>query len=90
MRRTQYVCAECGRYEMVADRVLGFASHQMTPRLSFMVALCGASWSYQIASAFLTFLLGVEVCAKTVANLTRSAATQPPPLAPVGSRCRLG
>jgi hypothetical protein len=82
LKRTQYVCDDCGRYEVVADRILGFESHQMTPRLAVMVALCGASWSYQIASAFLTFLLGVEVGAKTVANLTRSRATQPPPLGP--------
>jgi hypothetical protein len=54
----------------------------MTPRLATMVALCGASWSYPVASAFLTFFLGVEVCAKTVCNLICSEATKPLPLAP--------
>ena len=67
--RTQYVCSACGQYEGVADRVLDIGSHRMTPRLSSMVALCGASGSYPVASAFLTFFLGVEVCPKTVCNL---------------------
>jgi hypothetical protein len=80
--RTQYVCIECGQYEVVADRVLGIESPRMPPRLATMVALCGASWSYPVASAFLTFFLGVEVCTKTVCNLTCGDATQPAPLAP--------
>lgn len=80
--RTQYVCIACGQYEVVADRVLGIGSPRMTPRLATRVALCGASWSYPVASAFLTFFLGVEVCAKTVCNLTGSEATKPLPLGP--------
>jgi hypothetical protein len=88
--RTQYVCTECGQYEVVADRVLGVESPRMTPRLATMVALCGASWSYPVASAFLTFFLGVEVCAKTVCNLICSEATKPLPRPLTRSRRPLG
>jgi hypothetical protein len=80
--RTQYVCTECGQYEVVADRVLGIESPRMSPRLATIVALCGASWSYPVASAFLTLFLGVEVCTKTVCNLSCRDATKPLPLAP--------
>lgn len=80
VERTPYVCSECGRFEVVADRELGLVSHQMTPRLAVMVALCGASWSYQVASAFITFFLGIGVSTKTVANVTRNQAMRPDPL----------
>ena len=82
LERTQYVCSGCGKYEAVVDRVLGIESHRMTPRLAVLVALCGASWSYQVASAFITFFLGIEVSAKTVSNVTRSETTQPAALPP--------
>ena len=52
----------------------------MTPRLAIVTALCGASWSYQVASAFLDFLLGVRVCAKTVENVRCDERLQPSPL----------
>ena len=80
VNRTQYVCEECGRFEMVADRELGLGGHQLTPRLGVMVAMCGASWSYQVAAAFIKFFLGVEISAKTVANVTRDEAMRPEPL----------
>lgn len=65
----------------MADQLLGLNSHQLTPRLAVRVALCGASWSYSVASAFLSFFLGVELCPKTVSNLTCSGAARPAPLA---------
>lgn len=65
---------------MVADSVLGFVGHRMTPRLAIITALCGASWSYEVASAFLDFLLGVSVSAKTVENVSCDERLQPAPL----------
>jgi hypothetical protein len=65
---------------MVADRVLGLVHHQMTPRLALMAALCGASWSYEVAAAFLAFFLGVKLCAKTIENVTCNEQLQPQPL----------
>lgn len=82
LRRTQYYCPECESYEVVADRALGFLDRQLTPRLAVVTALCGASWSYPVAAAFLEFLLQVKLCAKSVANLTRDARLLPAPLAP--------
>jgi hypothetical protein len=66
LSRNQYYCPECHCYPHVADSQLGLLGRKMTPRLALVVALCGASWSYEVASAFLQFLLGVEVAAKTV------------------------
>jgi hypothetical protein len=34
LARNQYWCPHCDSYEMVADRVLGFVGHRMTPRFS--------------------------------------------------------
>jgi hypothetical protein len=66
LSRHQYSCPTCHAYPSPADAQLGLIGRQMTPRLALVVALCGASWSYSVASAFLDFLLGVEVSAKTV------------------------
>src|SRR5262249_48243840 len=70
LSRSQYYCPTCDTYSYVADRFLGLFNHRMTPRLAIVTALCGASWSYEVASAFLDFLLGVSVCANTVENVT--------------------
>lgn len=70
LSRHQYFCAGCRTYSSLADVQLGLIGRQMTPRLALVVALCGASWSYAVASAFLDFLLGVEVSAKTVELVT--------------------
>lgn len=78
--RHQYYCPDCQRYEMVADSVLGLVGHRMTPRLALIMALCGASWSYAVAAAFLHFLLGVSVSAKTVENVSCDERLQPAPL----------
>ena len=80
--RQQYYCPHCETYQMMADSVLGLVGHRMTPRLALIMALCGASWSYEVASAFLHFLLGVEVSAKTVENVSCDERLQPAPLAP--------
>jgi hypothetical protein len=81
LARNQYWCPHCASYEMVADRVLGFVGHRMTPRLALVTALCGASWSYEVAAAFLHFLFGVKLCAKTVENVSCDERLQPMPLA---------
>ncbi|HXG91610.1 MAG TPA: hypothetical protein VNN73_04480 [Blastocatellia bacterium] len=70
LSRHQYVCPACHRYSTIADSPLGLIGRKMTPRLALVVALCGASWSYAVASAFLDFLFGVEVSAKTVELVT--------------------
>jgi hypothetical protein len=79
--RNQYYCPGCGNYQMVADRVLGWVGHQMTPRLAVVTALCGASWPYEVAGAFLSFLLGVSLSPKTVQNVTCDQRSLPKPLA---------
>jgi hypothetical protein len=66
----------------VADRILGLVNHQMTPRLTMLTALAGASWSYEVAAAFLAFFLGVQLCAKTIENVTTNEPLQPEPLPP--------
>lgn len=78
--RHQYVCRRCDRYVMVADQELGLIGHRMTPRLAVVVALCGASWSYEVAAAFLHFLWGVSLSAKTVQNVSTDERLQPTPL----------
>jgi len=70
LSRNQYFCPPCQTYTTIADSQLGLVGRKMTPRLALVVALCGASWSYAVASAFLDFLLGVEVSAKTVELVT--------------------
>ena len=80
LARNQYWCPHSDSYEMVADRVLGFVGHRMTPRLAIVTALCGASWSYEVAAAFLHFLFGVQLCAKTVENVSCDERLQPKPL----------
>jgi hypothetical protein len=70
LSRNQYFCSNCHSYPTIADSQLGLVGRKMTPRLALVVALCGASWSYEVASAFLDFLLGVEVAAKTVELVT--------------------
>jgi hypothetical protein len=45
-----------------------------------MVALGGASWSYEVGAAFLAFFLGVKLCPKTIENVTSSEPLQPEPL----------
>src|SRR5919204_3366521 len=77
LQRTQYYCRACERYEAVADRELGFCSRHLTPRLAIATALCGASWSYGVGSAFLEFLLQVKLCAKSVENVTSEAQLRP-------------
>lgn len=78
--RNQYYCAGCDTYEYVADRVLGLVSHRITPRLALMTALCGASWSYEVGSAFLEFFLGVRLSASTVRKVTIDPELAPKPL----------
>jgi len=78
--RTQYYCPTCQTYLSVADQVLELPSHQMTPRLASVVAFCGASWSYALTSAFLEFLLGVEVSDKTVERFAKDEQQMPAPL----------
>lgn len=68
--RNQYFCPSCRTYTTACDSQLGLIGRKMTPRLALVIALCGASWSYEVASAFLDFLLGVEVSAKTVELVT--------------------
>jgi hypothetical protein len=80
VKRNQYYCSNCDNYQMVADRQLGLPAHQMTARLSLVTALCGASWPYEVAEAFLDFLFGVEVSAKTVEHVTRDEKMLPVPL----------
>jgi hypothetical protein len=70
LSRNQYFCPDCHTYPTVADSQLGLVGRKMTPRLALVIALCGASWSYAVASAFLDFLLGVEVAAKSVELVT--------------------
>jgi Zn finger protein HypA/HybF involved in hydrogenase expression len=79
--RHQYYCPGCDQYQMVADRALGLIGHQMTPRLALVTALCGASWPYEVAGAFLSFLLGVSLSTKTVQNVTCDPQLSPQLLA---------
>jgi len=74
--RNQYYCRQCDNYQMAADQQLQLVSRQMTPRLALIVSLCSASWPYQVASAFLSFLFGVRVCAKTCENLIKDEQLQ--------------
>jgi hypothetical protein len=76
LSRHQYFCPACHTYPTAADAQLGLIGRQMTPRLALVVALCGASWSYAVASAFLDFLLGVEVSTKTVELVTEDERVQ--------------
>jgi hypothetical protein len=78
--RDQYYCPRCDEYVMVADQELGLIGPRMTPRLAVVVALCGASWGYEVASAFLEFVLGVAVPAKTVQRVTTHQRLKPEPL----------
>lgn len=68
--RNQYHCPNCHLYPYVADSHLRLIGRRMTPRLALVAALCGASWSFEVASAFLDFLFGVEVSARTVEDVT--------------------
>lgn len=90
LSRHQYYCPRCETYQMVADSVLGLVGHRLTPRLALITALCGASWSYEVASAFLHFLLGVEVSAKTVENVSCDERLQPAPLEADPLKCPPG
>jgi len=54
----------------------------MIPRLALMTALYGASWSYTVGSAGLSFLFGVQLAPRTAQNVTTDPRLQPPPLAP--------
>jgi len=76
----QYYCPNCDNYQMTADQQLQLVSRQMTPRLALIVAMCSASWPYQVASAFLSFLLAVSVSAKTCENILKDEQLQPKPL----------
>jgi hypothetical protein len=69
--RDQFYCQRCDQYPMVADHELGLLGPQMTPRLAVVVLLCGASWGYEVGSAFLAFLFGVNVPAKTIQRVTQ-------------------
>jgi hypothetical protein len=80
LSRNQYYCPKCDSYLMVADQQLELLSRQMTPRLALIVVMCGASWPYVIASAFLHFLFGVEVSAKTIELTTTDERLLPAPL----------
>lgn len=68
--RNQYYCGNCDAYLLVADSHLDLVSRHLTPRLALIVALCGASWSYPVAAAFLCFLFGVQLSEKTIENVT--------------------
>jgi hypothetical protein len=78
--RNQYYCPTCDNYQMVADQVLDMTSHRMTPRLALVVALCAASWPYAVASAFICFLFGVNVSAKTCENVIKDKQMNSVPL----------
>jgi hypothetical protein len=54
----------------------------MTPRLALVTALCGASWPYAVSQAFLDFLFGVQVSARTVEAVTTDARLEMAELAP--------
>jgi len=77
LSRNQYYCPGCDKYQAVADQVLGLLSHRMTPRLAVVVALCSASWPYAVASAFLAFLFGVSLSAKTCENVIKDEQLSP-------------
>lgn len=68
--RNQYHCPNCHSYTTVADSQLQLCGRRMTPRLALVAAMCGASWSFEVASAFLDFLFGVEVSARTIEDVT--------------------
>ena len=76
IQRNQYHCSSCNSYPIRADEALDLPARQMTPRLALVTALCGASWPYQVASAFLSFLLGVSLSAKTVELVTKDEQMQ--------------
>jgi hypothetical protein len=80
IKRNQYYCPDCSSYQAIADSVLDLPHHQMTSRLALVTALCGASWPYEVASAFLDFLFGVKVSTKSVENVTRDSDLLPEPL----------
>ena len=82
LTRNQYHCQQCDSYTMVADQELELLSRQMLPRLALIVVMCGASWPYGVASAFLDFLFGVEVSAKTVELATTDERLLPDELDP--------
>ena len=77
LSRNQYYCRGCDNYQMPADQVLDLPSHHMTPRLALVVALCSASWPYAVASAFLSFLFGVSLSAKTCENVLKDEQLSP-------------
>ena len=81
LSRSQYYCPGCDNYQMLADQLLDLSSHHMTPRLALVVALCSASWPYAVASAFLGFLFGVSLSAKTCENVIKDERLSPAPLA---------
>jgi hypothetical protein len=82
LSRNQYYCPGCDNYQMLADQLLEMTSHRMTPRLALVVALCAASWPYAVASAFLGFLFGVSLSAKTCENVIKDKQLSPVPIAP--------
>src|SRR5215216_2835942 len=77
IKRNQYYCRGCCNYRVIADQKLHLVARQMTPRLALVTALCGASFPYEIAEAFLSFLLGVKLSAKTVENVTKDEELLP-------------
>jgi hypothetical protein len=77
IKRHQYYCSGCQNYQTTADGQLGLISRHMTRRLAMIAALCAASWSYPVASAFLNFLLGVKISAKTCENLLKDERLEP-------------
>src|SRR5205085_3282983 len=82
LARHQYYCAACDSYQMVADQQLDLPPQQMTPRLALVTMLCGASWPYAVSQAFLDFLFGVQMSARTVENVATHARLQVAELAP--------
>lgn len=80
LSRNQHYCPGCDNYQSVADQILDLPSHLMIPRLALVVALCSASWPYAVASAFICFLFGVSLSAKTCENVIKDNHLSPAPL----------
>lgn len=68
LRRPRVRCAGCGRYFQPDDAVLGptLGAGRLSPRLTDLAALCGASWPYRQAAQVLSWLRGAPLAPETV------------------------
>jgi len=66
--RQRVRCADCGRHFQPDDAVLGptLGSGRLSPRLTDLAALCGASWPYRQAAQVLSWVRGAPLSHEAV------------------------